>query len=57
MQPSMGCCEAIKSVLGNNYSNFSGRARRSEFWFFTLFFFIIFIIYIFLSASTNGSSY
>jgi len=32
--------EAVKSVF-NNYANFSGRARRSEFWFATLFFFLV----------------
>ena len=28
--------EAIKSVF-SNYANFSGRARRSEYWYFVLF--------------------
>ena len=32
--------EAIKSVF-NNYANFSGRARRSEYWFSYLFFFLV----------------
>ena len=32
----MGFIGAIKSVLGN-YANFSGRARRSEYWWWTLF--------------------
>lgn len=32
--------EAIKSVF-SNYANFSGRARRSEYWYFTLFTMII----------------
>lgn len=32
----MGFGEAIKHVF-NNYANFSGRARRSEYWYWTLF--------------------
>lgn len=32
----MGMKEAVVSVL-NNYANFSGRARRSEYWYFFLF--------------------
>ncbi len=28
--------DAVKNVLGN-YANFSGRARRSEYWWWTLF--------------------
>ena len=29
--------EYYLNVLQNNYANFNGRARRSEYWFFTLF--------------------
>jgi len=36
----MNFSEAIKSVF-RNYANFSGRARRSEYWFFTLFCMIV----------------
>ncbi len=32
----MGLKEAVISVF-NNYANFSGRARRSEYWYFCLF--------------------
>lgn len=32
----MGFLDAIKSVVVDNYANFSGRARRSEYWYFTL---------------------
>lgn len=32
----MGMKEALRSVF-NNYFNFDGRARRSEYWFFLLF--------------------
>ena len=33
-----------------NYTNFTGRARRSEYWFFILFHFIFMIAIIFLSS-------
>ena len=36
----MGFTEAIKSVL-SQYAGFTGRARRSEYWFFCLFNMII----------------
>ncbi len=32
----MGMQEAVTRVF-NNYANFSGRARRSEYWYFVLF--------------------
>lgn len=38
----MGFGAAIKSVL-SKYATFSGRARRSEFWWFTLFFLLIIV--------------
>lgn len=34
---NMGFVDAVKSVLVENYANFSGRARRSEYWYFVLF--------------------
>ena len=37
-----------------NYTNFSGRARRSEFWFFMLFHFIFMIALMFLANFFNG---
>lgn len=36
----MGFVEAIKSVF-NKYATFSGRARRSEYWYFQLFVFLV----------------
>ena len=35
--PSLTLSQAVKSVLKENYCNFSGRARRSEYWNFFLF--------------------
>jgi uncharacterized membrane protein YhaH (DUF805 family) len=39
----MGFGEAISSVL-KNYATFSGRAPRSEYWYWALFFFIASIV-------------
>ena len=33
---TMGFIEALESVVVKNYANFSGRARRSEYWYFVL---------------------
>ena len=41
---NMNFTEAIKTCLIKKYSSFSGRASRSEFWFFYLFLFIGYII-------------
>ena len=44
--PSLTLSQAVKSVLKENYCNFSGRARRSEYWNFFLFNVILgFILY------------
>ncbi|WP_438962991.1 DUF805 domain-containing protein [Nonlabens sp.] len=40
--------EAVKSVF-NNYANFRGRARRSEYWYWQLFNFIVNISIVMLS--------
>ncbi len=37
-------------VMRDNYSNFSGRARRKEYWMFSLFFFIVAIAAAILAA-------
>ena len=36
----MGFTEAVRTVL-SNYATFSGRARRAEYWWFTLFSFLM----------------
>ena len=38
-------------VMRDNYSNFSGRARRKEYWMFSLFFFIVAIAAAILAVS------
>ena len=38
------------NVIQNNYANFSGRARRSEYWYFTLFYTIMLFLAMFLDS-------
>lgn len=35
--PSMSFGEAVRTCLTQKYANFSGRARRSEYWYYSLF--------------------
>lgn len=35
--PAIPFVESLKKTLVENYCNFNGRARRSEFWYFALF--------------------
>ena len=44
MHPAMGFSETIIYVMSKHYRNFTGRARRREYWFFQLFLFLIEII-------------
>ena len=46
--------EAIVKVL-TNYANFSGRASRSEYWFFSLFNFVVAMAFSLLTAVTEAS--
>jgi uncharacterized membrane protein YhaH (DUF805 family) len=39
----MSFAEAVRSVL-SQYATFSGRARRSEFWWFALFYFLVLFV-------------
>ena len=45
--------DAIKTCLKKKYATFSGRASRSEFWFFHLFNLIFYAIFIFLAFSVT----
>lgn len=45
--------EAIKSVF-QNYVNFSGRARRSEYWFFVLFTTLVSAVLLIIQCSGQG---
>ena len=46
----MGFGEAIQSVF-SKYATFDGRARRSEYWYFTLFQVLVSVVLIALSAT------
>ena len=37
-----------------NYANFEGRARRSEYWYYTLFYYIIAIVLIFVDQAIGS---
>lgn len=41
--PSLTFGQAVKHVF-DNYATFTGRARRSEYWYFALFYFIVSLI-------------
>jgi len=51
----MSFSDAIKSVF-SQYANFSGRARRSEFWYFYLFLLIVNVVFWILFLVTGGAS-
>ena len=44
----MSFTKSIKTCLTKKYVNFSGRAPRSEFWFFYLFLLVCYAIFLFL---------
>ena len=47
--PSLTLSQAVKSVIKENYCNFTGRARRSEYWNFVLFIVILSFIFSFVT--------
>lgn len=51
-QPTLNFGEAVYSAFIKNYANFSGRARRSEYWYFTLFQVVVNIIAFFTPSPT-----
>lgn len=51
----MGFTDAVRHCL-QNYAGFSGRARRSEFWFFVLFSMIVNIVLALLDAALFGDA-
>ena len=51
-QPTLSFGEAVYSAFIKNYANFSGRARRSEYWYFTLFQVVVNIIAFFTPSPT-----
>lgn len=55
---TMGFTEAVQTVLAQKYATFSGRASRSEFWWFQLFYFLVLsalgITVMLVVAATDG---
>ena len=51
----MNFTDSIRICLKEKYANFSGRASRSEFWYFALFALIVYIISIVLVFSVSFS--
>ena len=45
----MGFADAVKSAMGQ-YAGFSGRARRSEYWWFSLFTMLVYIAAVAIDA-------
>ncbi|MFT4000386.1 MAG: DUF805 domain-containing protein [Rhizobium sp.] len=41
----MGFTEAVRTVLQQKYATFSGRASRSEYWWFQLFYILLLLAY------------
>lgn len=50
----MGAFDYFKDVVFNNYANFNGRARRSEYWYFTLFSTLLYMVAVGLSMALGG---
>lgn len=46
----MGFTEAVRTVLKQKYATFSGRASRSEYWWFMLFYFLALVALGFLAG-------
>lgn len=51
----MGFTEAVRSCL-SKYADFSGRAPRSEYWFFSLFFFLVAIAVILIGVAIGAAT-
>ena len=52
----MGFKEAIRTCIKEKYITFSGRASRSEYWYFMLFSFILMIAFLALALLLGGIS-
>jgi uncharacterized membrane protein YhaH (DUF805 family) len=50
----MGFTEAVSSAF-RNYFNFSGRAPRSEYWYYTLFLFIVAVVAVIIDFGLLGA--
>ena len=52
----MGFRDAIRVCLTKKYATFSGRASRSEYWFFYLFTFVLFAILQLIASNSTAVS-
>ncbi len=50
-----GFFDWVKKCL-NNYANFSGRARRKEYWYFYLFFILVYVLALIVDAALGMDS-
>ncbi|NKJ71445.1 DUF805 domain-containing protein [Rhizobium leguminosarum bv. viciae] len=50
----MGFTEAVRTVLTQKYATFSGRASRSEYWWFQLFYLLVGIALLIANVLING---
>ena len=54
----MDCKKAVRTCLKDKYANFSGRATRSEFWYFILFYYLLCLPFCMLAFLTGlGNSF
>ncbi|MDR6668894.1 DUF805 domain-containing protein [Rhizobium sp. 1399] len=52
----MGFKEAVRTVLREKYATFSGRASRSEYWWFQLFFWAVLIVLFALFVAVSDAA-
>jgi uncharacterized membrane protein YhaH (DUF805 family) len=53
----MGAFDYFKTCITKKYSDFDGRATRSEYWYFILFYFLLFIpLYALMFATALSAS-
>ena len=52
----MGFSEAVRTVVKQKYATFSGRASRSEFWWFQLFYWVVMLVVAFSAGVVSTVS-
>lgn len=52
----MGFSEAVRTVVKQKYATFSGRASRSEFWWFQLFYWVVMLVVAFSAGVVSTLS-
>ncbi|TIX87241.1 DUF805 domain-containing protein [Rhizobium sp. P44RR-XXIV] len=53
----MGFSESVRTVLKLKYATFSGRASRSEFWWFQLFYSLVLMVFGFVAGIAIAASF